>query len=136
MIARWHRFAAVVLMVMLTGAAHACLCVGMGEKAAAATTSTDPHACCKPDVTQTPAVPSSSNDDPCKNCNAQHPLTISVPEKASSAPAPDFAAGVLFAIELPLTQAVVGPAALPGTDHVPIPPQLRDLVHTSCQLTV
>ena len=76
------------------------------------------------------------DEDPCKNCNAQHPLTISVPDKSSNAPAPDFAAVALFAIELPLTQAFVGPTACPGTDHIPIPPLLRDLVHTSCQLTV
>ena len=134
MIAGWHKLLAVLLAVIFTGAAHACMCAGMGEPAAAPV-SADPHACCKPQGAEPPAAPT-PDEDPCKSCNAQHPLTISVPEKTSNAPAPDFAAVALFAIELPFTQAVVGPVACPGADHVPIPPLLRDLVHTSCQLTV
>ena len=131
---QWNRFVAVVLVVIFTGAAHACMCAGMGE-VAAAPVSADPHACCKPQGDQAPATPT-PDEGPCKNCNAQHPLTISVPEKASNAPAPDFAAVVFFAIELPFIQAFAGPAAHTGTDHIPIPPLLRDLVHTSCQLTL
>ena len=135
MIAGWHKLVAILLAVIFTGAAHACVCAGMGE-AAAAPVSADPHACCKPQGDQAPAAPTPDDEDPCKNCNAQHPLTISVPEKASNAAAPDFASAAFFAIELPLTQVFVGPAVCPGTHDVPIPPLLRDLVHTSCQLTV
>ena len=132
MIAGWPKFVAVLLAVTFTGAAHVCLCAGMGEKAAASATSTDPHACCKQGDEQAPAAP--ADEDPCENCNAQHPLTITVPEKASVAPAPAVIA--LYALESPFAQVFVGLANHPSTDDVPIPPLLRDLVHTSCQLTV
>jgi hypothetical protein len=133
MIKRWPKFVAVLLAVMFTGAAHACMCAGMGEKAPAPV-SADPHACCKTEGENTPAP--ASEEDPCEKCNAQHPLTITVPEKSATAPAPDFSMVAPSAIDLQLVQSLVGLPAYPATDDVPVPPLLRDLVHTSCQLTV
>jgi len=131
--ARWSKLVAVLLAVMFTGATHACMCAGMGE-VAAARMSADPHACCKRGGDQAPARPL-SGEDPCKNCNAQHPLAITVPGKVSTAPAPDLAGG-LSAIELPLAHILVAPVDHTSAENIPIPPLLRDLVHTSCQLTV
>lgn len=134
MIARWPKLVAVLLAVMFTGAAHACMCARMGQKGAAPMPA-DPHACCKQAAPEAPAVPA-SNEDPCKNCNAQHPLTITVPEKATVAPAPDFEVLALLPVDLPLVKALMEIPERSDADHVPIPPLLRDLVHTSCQLTV
>jgi hypothetical protein len=134
MIPNWSKLLAVLLAVMFTGAAHACLCAGMGNGAAQATAETDPHACCKPDGEKVPATPAS--EDPCKNCNAQHRLTLTVPEKAGTAPALDFAFVTASTIDLPSLEARTEFRAYPGNDDVPIPPLLRDLFHSSCQLTV
>lgn len=134
MITRWPKLLAVLLAVMFTGAAHACMCAGMANAKAQVPTPADPHACCKPDAEKAPAAPAS--EDPCKNCTAQHPLTLTVPEKTSSASTPDFAVVALSAIDLALVEALVELPSRPGNDDVPIPPLLRDLFHSSCQLTV
>jgi hypothetical protein len=129
MIAAWPRFVAVVLSVVFTGVAHACLCAGMTKPAA--TAKIDLHACCKPDGEQKPAKPA---DDPCKTCNAAHPPTLVAPEKTAKVVAPDLAFVATFAIMLPGIQT--SDVRVQLNDDVPIPPLLRDLVHSSCQLTV
>jgi hypothetical protein len=91
----------------------------------------DPHACCKPDGEQKPAKPS---EDPCKNCNAAHPPTLVTPEKGSTLVAPVLAFAAIFEVSLPIFQTT--DVRVHSNDDVPIPPLLRDLVHSSCQLTV
>ena len=132
MIAAWPRFIAVVLSVVFTGVAHACLCAGMDKPVADPVAEVDPHACCKPDgEKQTPVSPA---EDPCKNCNAAHPPTLAVPETASTITPPALAFVAIFDVSLPLVRTI--DVSLQSNDDVPIPPLLRDLVHTSCQLTV
>lgn len=132
MIARWSKLLAVLLTVTSIGAAHACMCAGMADTASQVSTSTDPHACCKPDAEKAPPA----SEDPCKNCNAQHPQTLTVPEKAATAPTLEFAVASLSAIDLVLVEALVEIPSHPGNGDVPLPPLLRDLFHSSCQLTV
>lgn len=133
MIAAWPRFVAVVLSVVFTGVAHACLCAGTSRPVAPkAVAKVDPHACCKPEAeAQKPAKPA---DDPCKTCNAAHPPTLVAPEKTAKVVAPDLAFVATFAIMLPSIQTADVSVQL--NDDIPIPPLLRDLVHSSCQLTV
>jgi hypothetical protein len=131
MIAAWPRFVAVVLSVVFTGVAHACLCAGMTKPIATAVAKVDPHACCKPDGEQKPATPA---DDPCKTCHAAHPPTLIAPEKIAKVVAPDLAFVATFAVMLPSIQT--SDVRVQLNDDVPIPPLLRDLVHSSCQLTV
>lgn len=131
MVAAWPRFVAVVLSVVFTGVAHACLCAGMTKSVTTAVAKVDPHACCRPGGDQKPAKPA---QDPCKNCNAAHPPTLAAPEKALKVVAPDLAFVATFDVVPPSIQA--SDVRVQLNDHIPIPPLLRDLVHSSCQLTV
>ena len=131
MIAAWPRFVAVVLSVVFTGVAHACVCASMTKPVADPVAKVDPHACCKPERQQKPAKPA---DDPCKHCNAAHPPTLAAPEKVSKVVAPDLAFAAIFDV-LPSSVQIID-VRVQLNDHVPIPPLLRDLVHSSCQLTV
>jgi hypothetical protein len=131
MIAAWPRFVAVMLSVVFTGVAHACVCASMTKPIADPVAKVDPHACCKPDGEQKPAKPT---QDPCKNCNAAHPPTLAAPEKASQTLAPDLTFAATFDVLPPSIQTIDARVQL--NDDVPIPPLLRDLVHSSCQLTV
>jgi hypothetical protein len=139
MMRAWPKLVALLLSVIFTGAAHACLCLGMDHSAnavaATAPDPADPHACCKTDAPDhVPAAPASS--DPCHDCNARNAAPTAVPEKVASAPVLHlaFAAAVTFDSRQ-LLSLVTRPASA-AADDVPIPPLLRDLHHSSVQLTV
>ena len=135
MLRAYPKILAVLMALVFTGAAHACMCVGMTvAHAKAQLAPSSAHDCCKTPapVSHRPASP----DDPCKDCNARHPQALATPEKSLAVPALDLAPLAACVTDLSPLRALVARPAYRVTDDVPIPPQLRDLHHTYCMLTV
>jgi hypothetical protein len=128
----YSKLLAIMLSVVITGAAHICLCAEMTEPTVPAA---DPHACCNSaDGKKTSPPPTS--EDPCKDCNLRHQQVANAPEKSLLVSGPDLLLFSLSAIDLARCDALIVQPSHRVTDDMPIPPLLQDLYHTFCLLTL